>query len=284
MARKQRRRKQKAEPEVRDYKSILKKIKPVSDFDPEFKVVLYGKAGKGKTTLACSFPKPILLLDIKERGTDSVRDIKGLKVLRPESWEDVEMAYWLLKDGDHKFKTFIWDTASNLQRLLIEKVTQEHNIDGEPGWWGTMTKRDWGRVSAPLNHAIDDWRNLPMNGVFIAHDRIFAGIEGDDEEDEDVIEPSVGPNLIPSVVTTLNAAVGIIGNTFIREKTRHISIGKGKKKKKKTKKEIQYCLRIGPHAYYTTKMRNPKSIEVPQVIVDPTYQKIKDLMTGDSDE
>ena len=262
-----------------DYRDILKRIHPVANFDPESKVVIYGKAGKGKTTLACSFPKPILLLDVKEKGTDSVRDQKNIDAIRVENWGDLDMLYWYLKKDNHKYKTFVWDTTSQLQRLCIENVLEEHNVEGEPGWWGTMSKRDWGKVSTQLSHAILDWRDLKMNGVFIAHDRVFEGVENEDDEEEGLIEPSVGPNLIPSVVNVLNAAVGVIGNTFVRERIKEIKI-KGKKKKK-TKKVLEYCLRVGPHAYYITKIRNPKKFKVPQVIVDPTYKKILAVITGE---
>ena len=34
-------------------------------------ITLYGRPGTGKTTIACTGPKPLLLIDVKDKGTDS---------------------------------------------------------------------------------------------------------------------------------------------------------------------------------------------------------------------
>jgi hypothetical protein len=267
-----RERRKRRRPEVKDYTGIDEEIHNVADFDPEIKVVLYGKAGTGKTTLASTFPKPILLIDIGEKGTDSVRDVEDLKVIRVTNWEKIGMLYWYLKKEDHGFKTFVWDTVSQAQDLAIRKHMADHNKTGDAGGWGVMSRKDWGSVSSMLKDEIRNWKDLPdMAAVFIAHDRIF---NMDEDEDEDQIDPSVGPRLMPSVATVLNASVGLIGNTFIREnirKARKLKSGK----KLPERRKVEYCLRIGPHAYYTTKVRKPKDREVEPILVNPTYDDIE---------
>ena len=51
--------------------------------------VFYGRAGSGKTTLAGSFPGPILVLDCKDDGDDSVSDVTGLKVMDITETQDL---------------------------------------------------------------------------------------------------------------------------------------------------------------------------------------------------
>ena len=34
-------------------------------------ITLYGRPGTGKTTISCTLPKPLLLIDVKDKGTDS---------------------------------------------------------------------------------------------------------------------------------------------------------------------------------------------------------------------
>ena len=41
------------------------------DIDTPTIITLYGRPGTGKTTIACTAPKPMLLVDIKDKGTDS---------------------------------------------------------------------------------------------------------------------------------------------------------------------------------------------------------------------
>src|SRR5262245_50577153 len=99
-----------------DYRKIKNQIVPISKYKVKLNVVLYGRAGSGKTTLACSFPRPILLLDVKDRGTDSVKDFadKDLHVLPVKSVEDLENAYWYLRKTSHSYKTVVIDQLSGL--------------------------------------------------------------------------------------------------------------------------------------------------------------------------
>ena len=263
-----------------DYRDIIKKIVSVSSLEPEMNTVLYGEAGTGKTTIAASYPGPVLFIDCSEKGTDSIRDMKGVDVIRAETWEEVDHAYWYLLKGKHKYKTVVVDTLSQGQDLAIAMHLREKGKVAETGsmsnWGGDMKRGDWGAVSTILKTFVIAMRDLPINVVFIAHDRVFGGEE---EDDESVIAPSVGPRLMPSVATTLNGAVSIIGNTFIRE--RWLRAKKKGKKKGKERRVVEYCMRIGPHGYYTTKIRKPKKIELPDELVDPTYSSIMELIEGE---
>lgn len=263
-----------------DYSDIAGKIKPVGKIKKPMRVALYGRAGSGKTTLAASFPKPLLLDVNGEEGTDSVADVKGLQVLPVETWEDFEQLYWYLEDGDHDFETVIVDTVTNLQELAIKEVAaaNKKKAKGDDGGWGTMTKQMWGEVSSMLKTWITNFRNLKgLNVVFLAQERIFnMGDEADNDDNQ--IAPEVGPRMMPSVGSTLNAAVDLVGHCFIREDHKR---KKDKNGKVKEVRSTQYCLRIGPHAYYTTKVRKPRDAEVPSFLIDATYDDLVELKNGE---
>lgn len=239
---------------------------------------IYGKAGTGKTTLACSFPGPILLLDIQDEGTDSVSDVKNLKVWDISDPDEFEDAYWYLYENPKEFKTVILDTTTMLQHLKIMDLVGEKlkKTGKQAGDWGTMTKQDWGTVAAYMKHWITQFRNLKMNVIFLAQERVFN--VGEEDTDIGVIDPEVGPSLSPSVKSHLNAAVSVIGNTFIRSR---MVTKKNEKGKPEKKEKIEYCLGIGPSSVYTRKIRKPMSIELPDVLVDPTYDDIIELIEGD---
>ena len=59
--------------------------------------LFYGRSGTGKTTLAGTFPTPILILDIGDKGTDSISDIEDCYVWEITEWDDIEIAYYYLK-------------------------------------------------------------------------------------------------------------------------------------------------------------------------------------------
>ena len=121
---------------------------------------------------------------------------------------------------------------------------------------------------------VDDTRivlvDLGINVVFLAHDRTNEGEEGEDGE----MSPSVGPRVMPSVASILTASVKIVGNTFIREV--HTKLDGGK-----MKREVIYSMRIGPHAYYNTKIRQPKGSYTPDILENPDYDKLVSLMKGE---
>lgn len=258
------------------FEGVTKRIQNVSSIEKPMRVALYGRAGSGKTTLACTFPNT-LLLDIKDEGTDSVADVKGLKVLAAEDWDDIEQVYWYLEGGKHSFKTVVIDTVTQMQDFAIAEVLSKKKKKVEDaGGFGTLTRQEWGDVASLLKVWIMNYRNLPINVVFIAQERVFnAGEESDDPDGQ--IAPEVGPRLMPSVASTLNAAVDLLGNCFIRESVQKKRV-KGKIEEKRSP---QYCLRIGPHAYYATKVRKARSVTIPRFLVDPEYGDLIDMKTGD---
>lgn len=253
-------------------------FRDVSQLSEHRSFVLYGKSGTGKTTLASTFPQPAVILDIKDIGTDSISDVAGMKAVDATSWDDIELLYWYLKQNPGKFKTVIIDTVSQMQQFAIERVLKRKKKamkgNKRAGDWGTMAMKDWGEVASLMKTWIINFRDLPMTVVFIAQERAFNVGE---EDSEQMLDPEVGPALSPSIAKHLNAAVHVIGNTFIRTKTKVI---KRPGKKDKEVERIQYCLRVGPNPMYITKVRKPRSVEPPSVIVNPKYTDLMDIIKG----
>lgn len=252
--------------------SILSRAKPVSKLEMVITALFYGRSGTGKTTLAGTFPTPILLIDIGERGTDSVSDVEGLDVISVTQWGEIEEIYWELKEST-KYKTVVIDAAHTMQNLALMEA---RNIAGKKEKDQT-SQRDFGQASGLMNQWIYHYRDLRDDGinvVFLAHDRLR---EIDTEDDDSVILPEMGPNLMPGVAKTLTGSVNIIGYTFIREE-----VTRSKVAGQKSKREVQYGLRIGPNAIYSTKIRKPKGFDLPEYIIDPTYGKLVNVLTGNS--
>lgn len=238
---------------------IEDRIQAVKALPRVLSMLVYGRSGTGKTTFGGSFPGPALIIDIREKGTDSVVNIEGLDVIQVELWSELEEVFWYVKNSK-KYKSVILDQISSMQDLAMTHAMAEEGKE-------VMSQRLWGVTSGLMKTWLLNYRDLTEDGInvlFLAHDRASKGESG---EDDDVIDPQVGARLMPSVAGMLNGAVKAIGNTFVKE------VFLEDKSRK-----VEYCMRLGPHAYYTTKLRNPMGTECPEFIIDPTYSKLMELM------
>jgi len=82
-----------------------------------------GDAGLGKTTLACSFPKPIVI-----RAEDGLQAIPQNR--RPAAFpllrkvDDLWAQLSTLINEDHDYRTLVVDSASALERMFIDHVVE----------------------------------------------------------------------------------------------------------------------------------------------------------------
>lgn len=262
-------------------------VTDIGDDDGEgLSFVIYGRSGTGKTTLAADFEKPMLYIDVKDKGTKSIRDVKGIKRLKINAFADLENAYWWLKDNPERYRTVVIDTVSQLQALYVREFGEAKGKHSKRnvGDWGTLTKRDWGDISAKLKEWLGNYRDLVelgMDVVFIAQDRTF-NMGDDDTDDDEVLAPEVGPGLSPSIAKALNASVDLIGNTFIRSQWIEEKNSKGKVIAEH--EQIDFCLRVGPNSLYVTKVRKPKGQVAPTLIVDPSFDDILDVINGEYED
>jgi phage nucleotide-binding protein len=237
--------------------------------------LFYGLSGSGKTTLSGTFPTPMLILDVGDKGTDSISDIKDCDVMEVESWSDFEMAYWYLKDNGDSYKTVVIDTVTNLQQLAIEKVN-DGDMDAK------MSFKEWGEVVTLMKEWLISYRDLGINVVFLAQERKF-NVNEDEGIDDNLLLPEIGPRLTPSLSSHLASIVSVVGNTFIRARTETRKTTNRRGKELIEEYEVpEYSLRVGPNPYYVTKVRKPKEVTVPDSITDPTYTKIINAIKGES--
>ena len=104
--------------------SILDEIE--TPHDRPVIVTICGEAGLGKTTLAASFPAPIVIR--AEDGLQAVpKEIRPkafpLITKEPQLWDQI---FGLLNE-EHQYKTLIIDSVTALERLFIQSV-----VDSDP--------------------------------------------------------------------------------------------------------------------------------------------------------
>lgn len=272
----------------------LKKVATASngksawDLAASVRMLLYGASGTGKTTFAATAPGPILWLvcsggnspgELRSIDTPEYREKITPVVVESSSQYEEELG----RSGN--FATIVLDHSSGFSDLLLREIMGVDEIPvskfrkaskGES--WSLVSQQQYGQLSIKCKEAFRDLLNLPVNVVIIAQERVFG-----DEATGEIIKPTVGAALTPSVTGWLNPACDYVVQTFKRPKMEQVKRMVGTKEITTTQRArgVEYCLRTEPHDVYMTKFRLPRGHALPDVIVDPTWDKVEAVIRGE---
>jgi len=146
---------------------------------------IFGNAGMGKTTLAVTFPNPIVI-----RAEDGLQAIPSSQ--RPDAFplltkpEELWDQLFALTSEEHSYKTLIVDSVTALERMFIQYVVdtdpkKPKSIQQAMGGYGAGLSMVAG-MHARIRKAagvLADKRN--MHTVFIAHSEVGTENPPDDE-------------------------------------------------------------------------------------------------------
>lgn len=257
--------------------SVIDRIAPVSQDNRGMSQIVYGKSGTGKTTYACTAPKPLMLIGAED-GTQSVHNIGGVDFVHLDNSDEFSEIVEYLDGG--KYKTGVLDTLGTLYDHELRSILGLEELPATKSW-GMAQRGDWQQANTKTIERLRRFLALRDQGIHViilAQERVYQG--GEDNADG-LLMPFVAASCTPGVVGWLNPACDYICQTFIRGKTEQKSVKIRGKTTTTTKKirGVDYCLRTGPDEIYTIKFRIPKDmVELPEVIVDPSFAKIKKLI------
>lgn len=269
--------------------NVIDRIKPIGFDDNEgIKITIYGRSGTGKTQLWSTFPKPILAVicsggfkpgELRTIDTPENRKlIDAVVITRCEELDEI-IAY---QHSKRKYATTVLDHASGFQDLALKEIRGWDEIPAQRPIIAD-NKATWGKVADKCKDHLRNLLGLDCHVAIVAQERNFT----DDDNEDSVIMPFVGPAMIPSLTGWLNPASDYVCQTFIRQRmvAKTLTIGEGKAAKQKVimekvKGEVDFCLRTAPDPVYMSKFRVPKgvSLKLPKVIVDPDFDKIYGLI------
>lgn len=259
---------------------VLSRLASGWDTTDSMSLLLYGRSGTGKTTLWATFPGPILCMicsggqkpgELKSIDTPEYRK----KITPCVVKESTDVKELLAMAGD--FATVVLDHASGLQDLILKEVLGIDELPAQKSW-GMATQQQYGQCTLQCKEILRELLNLQCNRVIVAQEREFNA----DGDANSLLAPYVGAALTPSLVGWLNPACDYICETFIRpvRVEKKVKLGNTVQTSVVRGKGVEYCIRTAPHEVYTTKFRLPKGRELPEVVVDPSYEALMELISG----
>jgi hypothetical protein len=257
------------------------------DLTDRIKINVYGRSATGKTTFWATFPKPIVALICSGGGRPgelkSIRTQEYRATIRPKVVRRSEQIPAIMEQFGRDAETVVLDHASGLQDLVLMEILGREDMPAQKSF-GMASQKQYGECTLRCKEIFRTLLNLDKHVVIVAQERDF----NTDGEASDLLMPFIASGLTPSLVGWLNPAVDYICQTFIRpmmtERVVKIGSGKGAREKvirEPVKGKVEYCLRTAPDPVYTTKFRIPRGRDLPQVIVDPDYDKLDALINGE---
>lgn len=183
-------------------------MSPLTFVDPPqapdtFNVLLYGPPKSGKTTAAATAPGPIMWVNLQGGGAlgyarkvaaDRGNDIHEVRVEKDDEVKPVlDQVYLHVRDNrEPKVRTVVIDTIGDVRELLAKNI----------GKGRQPTQQQWGDIAKTVAGFVVGMRDLPVNVVFIAHQKVLDSDTGDR-----IVEPAIGG----AATSKVTAEVDVIG-------------------------------------------------------------------------
>lgn len=237
---------------------MLENVVDIEEFSQGKFVALYGKSGSGKTTLGATFPKPMLYVKIGDDGSSVIKDVKGVKAVEITEVSQIrQLITELMKDKI--YKSVFFDTFT----LIVNEWKNENIVSKKK----KMTQQSWGDLLIDTEKIIRELHKLSkLKWVIISGHEVTDSIEGMEDE----LLPDVRMAVSKGARTYLEGMVNYGLHTIVIEK----EIEKDGDIKIVTKHAVD----IGPNPYYWTKFQSVKTKKVPKRMLNPTFDKLNELM------
>lgn len=149
------------------------------------KMMIYGQAGMGKSTVALSAPKPLLLDFDNGVKRMNMAHLENIDTVQVTSWNDVQL---VLQEDLSVYQTIVVDTIGKMMDFIITYKcgTRQPSI------------RDWGGINAEFSWMTRTLSSLKKRIIFVAHRDTRK--EGDDT----VFIPALREKSYNSIVTELD--------------------------------------------------------------------------------
>jgi GTPase SAR1 family protein len=97
---------------------------PLVATDEELRLLVFGEPGVGKTTLAMTAPRPLVIDTDRGLIAAAIAGVEALTI-EPQSYQDLEALYFWCRDNAEEFDSIVIDSLDELVRLLLDQIVVE---------------------------------------------------------------------------------------------------------------------------------------------------------------
>lgn len=154
-------------------RALKRQPTPITPNMPPHRLCVYGEGGVGKTTLALTYPSPLVINTDSGLEGDAVADAVG-EEWRPDEWKDLNDLYWWLKTEVEKkgYKTIVIDSLDSMCRIILREAqaqaTRGRDANSLDDLLVAPELQDYGKVAIALDVFLSNLRVLSKDhGVHI---------------------------------------------------------------------------------------------------------------------
>lgn len=262
--------------------------------ESNIKACFYGGNGVGKTSLACEFSKPLLLISFepqREGGANSVRNKEGVKFIRITKPADAIRLAEELK-SDTYFKTHVIDGATSLQDVVLTELME---LDEVPVtlMWGTVPDEVYRQRSEKAKEILRKFLNLNVNTIVLAKEKDHNPPKGERKakmirqmESESFFASDVGPATAGFLHDACNVICRMYVDKEVREKVTVMEIAGTKEENIEYIEtgKIVHRLRTLQHHNYAARIQTHMLGTVPEYVEGESpkilYDKLMSIIKG----
>lgn len=160
-------------------------IKPIQDEEQYARILIHGESGIGKTTLAATSPKCLMLFNDVDQGRAAAH--AGTKADRwvVQDYQDLTEAIEFLKHEKHDYEWVWLDNASIFQDQGMQMIMADVVMAKPHRSLWVPDKAEYMLSQQRLYYALTELKELPMNLGLCAHS---MDMETTDDEGSDIIK------------------------------------------------------------------------------------------------
>lgn len=181
------------------------RLKSLSNTPIVVKALIYGDAGAGKTWLACTAPRPLLVLSewaVSRLTLERLYRDHGIDpdVIYVETDDEAIEAYKYAKANADKYDSLVLDGITDINNRIVQEVLGEAVTMNEKHDPDILEQRDWQRVLTRTMNLLLMYRDFPGHTIVTA----LA------TEDNMKIVPLVAPKKLRKTIASMFSLVGYL--------------------------------------------------------------------------